>query len=144
MNTLDFYLDFRLIIQYEYLMFYKNTFIKAVVEGLGADLTYEPKSNIGIDALNKAQIYSLAAKSYGEDAIKGYLDSIKFTVCEVASPEREISGGVYFAQAVSLALYIYERITNFSGTVVICELGKSFKTQTVIIDKKVTNLKIPP
>ena len=134
---------FRLMTQYEYLMFYKNTFIKAVIEGLGDDLTYEPKSSVGIDTLSKAQIYSLAAKSYGEDAIKGCLGSIKFTVCEVISPEREISGSGYFAQAVSLALYIYEKITNFSGTVVICELGNSLKTQTVIIDKKVNNLKIP-
>ncbi|MFL1707289.1 DUF3137 domain-containing protein [Campylobacter sp. MOP7] len=122
----------------DYLLFYKDVFVKTAITDLELNLKYEHWEGVKQSEFKKVGIFR-CINIKGEDQISGELYGIKFYFSEA----KNINNSYLCAEnmllfGLSIAAIIYERFANdnFNGSVLICELNKEFENQIIIVNQE--------
>ena len=107
-----------------YYKFYKEIFVRAVIDDMNADLKYYPYTGMQEEEFQKFRIDRKSGIE-SEDRIAGAHCGIKFSLSEVHSNSRFYMGTDNpLIAAITLIKVFYDNYMDFYGNVLICELAK--------------------
>ena len=78
--------------QNEYNEFYKEVFVRALIDEIDESFTYSAYGGISQSEFNAAGIYRPSV-FYSEDSVRGVYKGVKFNLCEVHQPRARIPAG---------------------------------------------------
>ncbi|WP_306528364.1 DUF3137 domain-containing protein [Campylobacter sp.] len=124
-----------------YYKFYKEIFVRAVINDIDAGLKYDPYTGMQEEEFQKFRIYR-KSKIKSEDRITGAHCGIKFSLSEVHSNGRFYMGTDNpLMAAIMLIKIFYDNYMDFDGNVLICELAKKTSGKTIVVSREL-NAKI--
>lgn len=107
-----------------YYKFYKEIFVRAVINDIDAGLKYDPYTGMQEEEFQKFRIYR-KSRIKSEDRIAGAHCGIKFSLSEVHSNGRfYMKTDNPLIAAIMLIKIFYDNYMDFDGNVLICELAK--------------------
>ena len=107
-----------------YYKFYKEIFVRAVINDIEAGLKYDPYTGMQEEEFQKFRIYR-RSRIKSEDRITGAHCGIKFSLSEVHSNSRfYMKTDNPLIAAIMLIKIFYDNYMDFDGNVLICELAK--------------------
>lgn len=107
-----------------YYKFYKEIFVRAVIDDMNADLKYYPYTGMQEEEFQKFRI-DRKSRIKSEDRITGAHCGIKFSLSEVHSNSKFYMGTDNpLMAAITLIKVFYDNYMDFYGNVLICELAK--------------------
>ena len=107
-----------------YYKFYKEIFVRAVINDIDAGLKYDPYTGMQEEEFQKFRIYR-KSRIKSEDRITGVYCGIKFSLSEVHSNSRfYMKTDNPLIAAIMLIKIFYDNYMDFDGNVLICELAK--------------------
>ena len=124
-----------------YYKFYKEIFVRAVIDDMNADLKYDPYTGMQEEEFQKFRI-DRKSRIESEDRIAGAHCGIKFSLSEVHSNSRFYMGTDNpLMAAITLIKVFYDNYMDFYGNVLICELAKETSGKTIVVSREL-NAKI--
>lgn len=124
-----------------YYKFYKEIFVRAVINDIDAGLKYDPYTGMQEEEFQKFRIYR-KSRIKSEDRITGVYCGIKFSLSEVHSNSRFYMGTDNpLIAAIALIKVFYDNCMDFYGNVLICELAKKTSGKTIVVSREL-NAKI--
>ena len=124
-----------------YYKFYKEIFVRAVINDMNADLKYYPYTGMQEEEFQKFRI-DRKSRIESEDRIAGAHCGIKFSLSEVHSNSRfYMKTDNPLIAAIMLIKIFYNNYMDFDGNVLICELAKKTSGKTIVVSREL-NAKI--
>ena len=124
-----------------YYKFYKEIFVRAVINDIDAGLKYDPYTGMQEEEFQKFRIYR-KSRIKSEDRITGAHCGIKFSLSEVHSNGRfYMKTDNPLMAAITLIKVFYDNYMDFYGNVLICELAKKTSGKTIVVSREL-NAKI--
>ena len=124
-----------------YYKFYKEIFVRAVINDIDAGLKYDPYTGMQEEEFQKFKIYR-KSRIKSEDRITGVYCGIKFSLSEVHSNGRfYMKTDNPLIAAIMLIKIFYDNYMDFDGNVLICELAKKTSGKTIVVSREL-NAKI--
>ena len=124
-----------------YYKFYKEIFVRAVINDIDAGLKYDPYTGMQEEEFQKFRIYR-KSRIKSEDRIAGAHCGIKFSLSEVHSNGRfYIKTDNPLIAAIMLIKIFYDNYMDFDGNVLICELAKKTSGKMIVVSREL-NAKI--
>ena len=124
-----------------YYKFYKEIFVRAVINDIDAGLKYDPYTGMQEEEFQKFKIYR-KSRIKSEDRITGVYCGIKFSLSEVHSNSRfYMKTDNPLIAAIMLIKIFYDNYMDFDGNVLICELAKKTSGKTIVVSREL-NAKI--
>lgn len=124
-----------------YYKFYKEIFVRAVINDIDAGLKYDPYTGMQEEEFQKFRIYR-KSRIKSEDRIAGVYCGIKFSLSEVHSNGRfYMKTDNPLIAAIMLIKIFYDNYMDFDGNVLICELAKKTSGKTIVVSREL-NAKI--
>ena len=124
-----------------YYKFYKEIFVRAVINDIDAGLKYDPYTGMQEEEFQKFRIYR-KSRIKSEDRITGVYCGIKFSLSEVHSNSRfYMKTDNPLIAAIMLIKIFYDNYMDFDGNVLICELAKKTSGKTIVVSREL-NAKI--
>ena len=124
-----------------YYKFYKEIFVRAVINDIDAGLKYDPYTGMQEEEFQKFRIYR-KSRIKSEDRITGVYCGIKFSLSEVHSNGRfYMKTDNPLIAAIMLIKVFYDNYMDFDGNVLICELAKKTSGKTIVVSREL-NAKI--
>lgn len=103
---------------------FKDAYIKNLVKEVLPDASYYPQAGIPIDSIYRSHLVKKADRSHVEDLIKGEIDGVSYSTCDVKLEERH----VHHTSNGTSTTYV----TFFQGRFFEFEFPKSFKGQLLV------------
>ena len=124
-----------------YYKFYKEIFVRAVINDMNADLNYYPYTGMQEEEFQKFRIGRKSGIE-SEDRITGVHCGIRFSLSEVHSNSRFYMGTDNpLIAVIALIKVFYDNYMDFNGNVLICELAKKTSGKTIVVSREL-NAKI--